>query len=101
MSSQQKKVPGLTDAELVLVKNIVTDHYETLVFGSRATGKHREFSDLDICLKASEKIPDEEIAKLRFAFQESNLPYVVDIVDWSSISEDFRKIIAKDAIKIQ
>jgi predicted nucleotidyltransferase len=100
MTHDQKNISGLTPAELALVKNIIGDGFEAWVFGSRATGKHRAFSDLDICLKAPDRIADEAIASLRFAFQESNLPYLVDIVDWSSIADDFKRKIERDAISI-
>jgi len=34
-------------------------------------------------------------------FEESNLPYKVDIVDWNKCSDDFRALIKKDLVQIQ
>ncbi|NRA73988.1 MAG: nucleotidyltransferase substrate binding protein [Rickettsiales bacterium] len=38
------------------------------------------------------------LAYLRDAFSESNLPYKVDIVDWNTLSDDFKKIVQQDKI---
>jgi hypothetical protein len=35
------------------------------------------------------------------AFEESELPYKVDIVDWSTMSENFRKLIQASLIDIE
>jgi type I restriction enzyme S subunit len=42
-----------------------------------------------------------ESAELSEAFSESDLPWKVDIVDWSVISDDFRKVIARDKVVVQ
>lgn len=34
-------------------------------------------------------------------FEESDLPYKVDIVDWNKCSDDFRALIKKDLVQIQ
>lgn len=41
------------------------------------------------------------ISDLREAFAESDLPFQVDIVDWGSASENFRKIIEKEYAVVQ
>jgi hypothetical protein len=40
--------------------------------------------------------PIDETAILRVAFDECDLPYRVDIVDWQAIGDDFRGLIAAD-----
>jgi type I restriction enzyme S subunit len=42
-----------------------------------------------------------EMAQLTEAFDESNLPIRVDIVDWAATNEVFQKIIEKDKVVIQ
>ena len=41
------------------------------------------------------------MSDLRGAFVESDLPFRVDIVDWASTSEDFRKVIKKEYAVVQ
>ena len=51
------------------------------VFGSRATGKARPFSDLDLLLTQPPKLNWAQRAALRDGFEASRLPFRVDIVE--------------------
>ncbi len=54
------------------------------VFGSRAQGKHRVNSDLDIVLYGS---VDEAVCdRLWTLFHESRLPFAVDVASYSTIT---------------
>lgn len=63
---------------------------EVRVFGSRADGKSRSCSDLDLALIAREKMPHHAVEALKDAFAESGLPFQVDVLDWHNISESYR-----------
>ena len=52
------------------------------VFGSRATGRARRYSDLDLAINAGRPLTLDEIAGLAEAFSDSDLPYKVDLADW-------------------
>lgn len=67
--------------------------YEVRAFGSRCNGKAKKYSDLDLAIVGSEKIDLKILADIKEAFEESNLPYRVDVLDWNVISDNFRKII--------
>lgn len=43
----------------------------------------------------------QRIAALAEAFSESDLPWKVDIVDWTTTSERFRRIIERDNVVLQ
>ena len=64
-------------------------------FGSRATRRARKFSDLDLDLDlalAPEQALDWRVlARLREAFEESDLPITVDVVDWTQAGPEFKK----------
>lgn len=66
------------------------------VFGSRATGRSRRYSDLDLAVDAGRPLTLDEMARLSEAFRESDLPYRVDLADWQSIGDHFRQMIAAD-----
>jgi len=66
---------------------------EVRAFGSRCKGKAKKYSDLDLAIVGNEKIDLEILADIKEAFEESDLPYRVDVLDWNAISENFRKII--------
>jgi predicted nucleotidyltransferase len=68
------------------------------VFGSRATGTSKASSDLDLVIDAGRKLTPDEQSALRAGFEDSDLPYTVDVVDWATVSEAFRKIIERDRV---
>jgi uncharacterized protein len=51
------------------------------VFGSRATGRARPYSDLDILISSPVPLDWRARADLRDAFEASNLPFRVDVVE--------------------
>jgi len=74
---------------------------EVRVFGSRIEGKARDFSDLDLVLVGSERLNWRRIELLKDAFASSNIPMTVDVVDWHTISEEFRAVIENNYEIIQ
>ncbi|MCX7117875.1 MAG: nucleotidyltransferase domain-containing protein [Legionellales bacterium] len=74
---------------------------EVWAFGSRVKGTAKPYSDLDLALITTTPLPLEQRAILIEAFDQSNLPINVDIVDWSNITEAFRKIIMQHKVVIQ
>jgi predicted nucleotidyltransferase len=70
------------------------------VFGSRATGRARRYSDLDLAIDAGRPMTLDESAILAEALSESDLPYRVDIVDWHAIDERFRRIVAAERVPL-
>ncbi len=63
------------------------------VFGSRASGKAKAWSDLDLALSGPGPIPLNLMAELKEAFEESALAWKVDIVDRACVSPEFNRII--------
>jgi uncharacterized protein len=70
------------------------------VFGSRATGRARPFSDLDLAIDAGRRLTLDEVASLAEAFSESDLPDKVDVVDWRGIDERFRQMIMAERAEL-
>lgn len=83
----------------VLQKNV--PQYEVWAFGSRATGKAKPYSDLDLVVMTSLPLPLSLSAAISDDFSESDLPWKVDVLDWSTVSESFRKIIERDKVVVQ
>ena len=87
----------LSQAQLECVRRILQQHapgIEVRVFGSRVKGTARRFSDLDLALVASSKLSWKQLEALKNAFSESDLPILVDVVDWWAISDSFRECIS-------
>ena len=60
-------------------------------------GIHKPLSDLDLCVM--EDIPEITKSYLEEEFEESNLPFKVDIIEWNKISERFKSLIKKQLVK--
>ncbi|MCH4092082.1 nucleotidyltransferase family protein [Acetobacter sp.] len=83
----------ITPAERAIVLRILNEivpDREVRVFGSRVTGKAKPFSDLDLAIMGDEPLPLETQVRLEEAFSESDLPWKVDVLDWSQVDAGFR-----------
>ncbi len=86
----------LTKQQVELVRSILAENLPGIrvwAFGSRVRGNSKPFSDLDLALMTEKPVPLLTLGKLREAFSDSDLPFMVDLVDWASIDEAFRKVI--------
>ncbi len=77
--------------------------YEVWAYGSRVNGTCHEASDLDLVLRDPNtlKKPIETLSRLKQAFKESDLPIIVDLIDWATLPDSFRIEIEKQYIVIQ
>jgi len=86
----------LSQHELEVVRSIL-DRFvpdaEIIVFGSRIHGTAKPRSDLDLAIKPKSALDWKLLAEIKEAFQESDLPFRVDILDWNDITPAFRKAI--------
>jgi len=74
---------------------------EVWAFGSRARRAAKPYSDLDLALITRQPLTFEQLAAITDAFATSDLPIRVDVVDWASTSDAFRKIIERDRVVVQ
>jgi predicted nucleotidyltransferase len=70
------------------------------VFGSRATGRARRYSDLDLAIDAGRQLTLDETARLAEAFSDSDLPYRVDLVDWHNVDDRWRQMILAERVPL-
>ncbi len=94
---------ALTPAQLRTVERIVRDAApgaSVSVFGSRATRTNRPFSDLDLLLERGHPLTWAERADLRDAFEASDLPFLVDVVEASELAAEFRDRVAAERVPL-
>ncbi|WP_297205930.1 nucleotidyltransferase domain-containing protein [uncultured Brachyspira sp.] len=87
---------SVPDDDMKIINKILSDNIEygkVYVFGSRYKHTNKKFSDLDLAVDINRKMTINEIENLKYDFEESNLTYRVDIIDYNNISNDFKKII--------
>lgn len=98
-----QKIIDMRPEDLKITRQILAKHLlpntTVWVFGSRAKGTARTFSDLDLMIDNNHQpLPLTLLTQLLDDFEASDLPYKVDIVDWNSISDEFRTVVLNDKI---
>lgn len=70
---------------------------EVWAYGSRVNGEAHEASDLDLVVRNPDDLtrPQKNIADLREAFKESDLPILVDVLDWARLPKSFHERILR------
>ena len=63
------------------------------MFGSRANWTTKDSSDLDLAVAGAAKLDHKAMVGLEVAFEESDLPYTVDVVDLKAVSSNFKQIV--------
>lgn len=91
----------LPTAHLTLVQAILADHVpqaRVLAFGSRVSSTPRKYSDLDLAIIQSEPLSLRTIRRLKNAFEDSDLPICVDVVDWNQADSAFKAMVTKQGM---
>ncbi len=76
----------------ILIKNLPAG-VKVWVFGSRANWTTKDSSDLDLALEGEGKLSHTVLGALKDAFEDSSLPYTVDVVDFNRIGDAFKQIV--------
>ncbi|MCI0655390.1 MAG: nucleotidyltransferase domain-containing protein [Methylococcaceae bacterium] len=83
----------ITPKQRKIILDLLKEHLcgaKAWVYGSRIKGQAGPRSDLDIVVFAT---PDQsmQVSNLREAFEESDLPFRVDLFVWDEVPEQFKK----------
>jgi uncharacterized protein len=93
-----KNIPA---EEAQIISAILKKYFPTAkvwLFGSRATGRNRPGSDIDIAIDEGVPLDFFRLAQARDDLEESTIPYKIDLVDYVSVSEDFREEIKRKGV---
>jgi predicted nucleotidyltransferase len=77
---------GLSNKDITSITEILKKYPEVKVvtiFGSRAKGNYKTGSDIDLAIMNN--VTTETISKLKGDFEESSLPYIVDILNYQDL----------------
>lgn len=91
---EQKYIDFIKQSVSSCLKN-----YKLYIFGSRVKNKAKQYSDIDIAIDSNE-LTGEIKTKLAFIFENSTIPYEVDIVDLNNVSDTFKSLIKQDLIEL-
>ena len=95
--SDLTSIADIRPDHLEIVQNILREHlptgFKVWVFGSRANWATKDSSDLDLAVEGADALDYKTMVGLEVAFEKSDLPYTVDVVDLNTVSPDFREIV--------
>ena len=92
-------IKGITVKEEKIIKDILKNYpYDFYYYGSRVKGDFTKASDLDIL---TDKISYSEKEEIETRFNESRIPYIVNISVKCNMDKNFYNLIKKDLVKIE
>ena len=87
---------GLSEQHLSTLLQIIAhqltehQHPKLWIFGSRARATHRTYSDIDLLLTDCTTITTLQMMHIKHAFEESQLPYQIDLVLEDELATEYR-----------
>ncbi len=92
------------EKHILTVKKTILSHLpdaKIYFFGSRAQKTHQAFSDLDVAIHHKKTIPLETLARIKETLANSNIPFLVDVVDFQRITPSFQNhILSKHGLDL-
>ena len=80
---------GLSDNTLNILSSIFSKYpgiKQAVLYGSRAKGKYHNGSDIDLSLKTGESFTFTDLLHISGDFDDSDLPYFVDVSIYDKLS---------------
>lgn len=85
---------GLNQKQFKLIKDTIFSFNETekvIIFGSRATGKNKESSDIDLAI-FGQNVKGTAINRFAGALEDLPLPFTFDVIDYRKLTnEDLKR----------
>ncbi len=77
---------------VILSKSIKEPHFKAFFFGSRASSKATQRSDIDIGISAAKPIPLNVLGEIKEELEKLRVLQKFDVVDFNDADEDFKKV---------
>ena len=80
---------GLSDNTLNILNSIFRKYpgiKQAILYGSRAKGKYRSGSDIDLSLKTGDDFTFKDLLDIAGDFDDSDMPYFVDVSIYDKLS---------------
>jgi predicted nucleotidyltransferase len=94
---------GINDFQRKIIIDILSTYHPEFSFyfyGSRVKGGFEKTSDLDILIKGRQEVPQNILAEMLKLFDESDLPFIVNLTDYSKIDKGFYDLIKNDLVSL-
>lgn len=85
----------LGEMKKIIANRLDIENYRLFLFGSRAVGQNRQFSDYDLGILGPKKVSATALALMNADLDDSDIPYRVEVIDFQNVSESFRRVAMK------
>ena len=83
----------------IIFRHLTDDKWWVFLFGSRTAQINSQRADYDVGLfSQNSSLPLLVMSKIEGELEESNIPYIVDIVDFSKVDDNFKKVAGRKVI---
>lgn len=96
-------IKGITAEEQKVIQKLLSPYkneFEFYYYGSRVKGNFEKMSDLDILIKGECEMPFDKLELIKYLFDNSDIPYIVNFTDFNKIDTRFFNLIKKDLVKV-
>ncbi len=91
--------PDLQLARELVARHLNAAQATVTLFGSRARGDARRWSDIDLAVAPKGELPPGLLAEMREAFEESNMLLNVDLVVLRESNSALREAVAREGVQ--
>lgn len=99
MSDKVKEVLNpIEKLKEVFLRFLKDEDVKVVLFGSRARGEFVSTSDVDVGIIMGKGADRKRLILLREYIDRLNIPYKVEIVDFSTVSDEFKRMALKEAV---
>ena len=92
-------VKSITQARSIVQDVTGTFDVTVYLFGSWARGEAASYSDIDIAVDSPHPLPRGFLSQLRERFEESAIPYRVEVVDLRRTDPAFRQRVIQEGVR--
>ena len=86
----------LSKEKIIVVLSALVPQAKIYLYGSRALGTHRQWSDIDLALDAGTKLDAGIVEEAKEVLEALRTPYRYDVIDLNGVSDKFRAIVMRD-----
>jgi uncharacterized protein len=89
---------SIQDLKSLVLETLKEENITVVLFGSRARGDFNQVSDIDVGVLPGKNFDRRKLIFLKDRIENLNIPYTVDVVDLSRVSEDFKEKALREGV---
>lgn len=89
---------SIQDLKSLVFETLKEENVTVILFGSRARGDFSQVSDIDIGIFPGKNFDRRKLVFLKERTEDLNIPYTVNIVDFSRVSKVFKEKALREGV---